>query len=115
MTSTNPLSETDLVPLTNPAAPGPAVSAELSDGAVVGLAFDIALNGTSFEVNGVTFTPPSVPVLLQVLSGVSAAADVLPSGSVYSLPSNSVIEINIPGGTPGAPVCDHSKFTWMRD
>ncbi|KJA16974.1 multicopper oxidase [Hypholoma sublateritium FD-334 SS-4] len=103
VTSVLPLSETDLVPLTDPAAPGPAVSAELSDGAVIGLAFDIALNGTAFEVNGVTFDPPSVPVLLQVLSGVSAAADVLPAGSVYSLPSNSVIEVNIPGGTPGAP------------
>ena len=96
VTSALPLSETDLVPLTNPAAPGPAVSAELSDGAVVGLAFDISLNGTDFEVNGVTFVPPSVPVLLQVLSGTTAAASLLPSGSVYSLPANSVIEINIP-------------------
>ncbi len=108
VTSTQPLSETDLVPLTSPAAPGPAVSAELSDGAVVGLAFDISLDGADFEVNGVTFVPPSVPVLLQVLSGTTAAASLLPSGSVYSLPANSVIEINIPGGTAGAPVCRFS-------
>lgn len=51
-----------------------------------------------------TFLPPSVPVLLQILSGAKAAQDLLPSGSVYTLPPNKVIEISIPGGTPGAPV-----------
>lgn len=40
----------------------------------------------------------SVPVLLQILSGVTNANDLLPSGSVYNLPFNKTIEINIPGG-----------------
>lgn len=51
-----------------------------------------------FAVNGATFKPPSVPVLLQILSGAQDAASLLPSGSVYSLPRNKVIEISIPGG-----------------
>jgi iron transport multicopper oxidase len=51
-----------------------------------------------------TFTPPTVPVLLQILSGAQLAQDLLPSGSVYSLPRNKVIEVSIPGGAPGAPV-----------
>lgn len=51
-----------------------------------------------------TFVPPTLPVMLQVLSGAQAAQDLLPAGSVYSLPPNKVIEISIPGGAPGAPV-----------
>lgn len=51
-----------------------------------------------FEINGVPFNPPSVPVLLQILSGTTSATDLLPAGSVYSLPPNQTIEINIPGG-----------------
>lgn len=38
--------------------------------------------------------------MLQILSGTVAAADLLPAGSVYSLPSNSTIEVSIPGGFP---------------
>lgn len=52
----------------------------------------------NFAVNGATFKPPSVPVLLQILSGAQDVASLLPSGSVYSLPRNKVIEISIPGG-----------------
>ena len=110
--SVNALAETNLVPLTAAAAPGPAVSAELSDGAVTAMNFDIALTNGLFTVNDVAFVSPSVPVLLQILSGVSSAAAVLPSGSVYALPANSVIEINIPGGSAGAPVCALSEFAF---
>ena len=110
--SVNVLAETNLVPLTAAAAPGPAVSAELSDGAVTAMNFDIALTNGLFTVNDVAFVSPSVPVLLQILSGVSSAAAVLPSGSVYALPANSVIEINIPGGSAGAPVCALSEFAF---
>ncbi|KAF7344051.1 Laccase A [Mycena venus] len=49
------------------------------------------------------FIPPTAPVLLQILSGAHTAAELLPPGSIYTLPPNSVIEISIPGGTPGAP------------
>ncbi|KAI0042265.1 multicopper oxidase [Auriscalpium vulgare] len=60
------------------------------------------VNGT-FYVNNQTFTPPSVPVLLQILSGASNASDLLPSSSIYSLQPNKVVELTIPGGAPGGP------------
>lgn len=98
-TSTNPLVETDLHPLENPGAPGtPEIGA-----ADVNLNLAIGFNGANFTVNGATFTPPTTPVLLQIMSGARAASDLLPPGSVYTLPSNSVIELSIPGGTIGAP------------
>ncbi|KAJ6621044.1 laccase [Mycena sp. CBHHK59/15] len=100
-TATNELVETDLHPLDGPAVPGTAVAG----GADVTMNLVISLDFTTFEfeINGETFTPPTAPVLLQILSGAQSATDLLPSGSVYTLPSNSVIEISIPGGTAGAP------------
>ena len=56
---------------------------------------------TDFAVNGATFTSPTVPVLLQILSGTQSAADLLPSGSIFALPANSSIEISLPGGVAG--------------
>lgn len=61
-------------------------------------------SGTNFTINGVVFVPPSVPVLLQVLSGAADAASLLPSGSVYALQPNAVIELSIPAGGVGTPV-----------
>lgn len=62
-----------------------------------------AFNGTAlqFTVNGVTYTSPTVPVLLQILSGASSVSDLLPADSIFSLPSNSTIEISMPGGVVG--------------
>jgi len=52
----------------------------------------------SFFINGVSYSEPTVPVLLQVLSGASSPNDLLPEGSIYYLPPNKVVEITIPGG-----------------
>jgi iron transport multicopper oxidase len=38
------------------------------------------------------------------LSGAQTAQDLLPTGSVYVLPANSVIELSLPGGSTGSPV-----------
>jgi iron transport multicopper oxidase len=57
----------------------------------------------TLTVNGAKFVPPTAPVLLQILSGTKSAQDLLPSGSVYVLPRNKVIEVSIPGGSGGAP------------
>ncbi|KAF9483026.1 laccase [Pholiota conissans] len=100
-TSSNPLLETSLVPLVNPAAPGiPTVGA-----ADVNINLDIQFSFTTlrFTVNNATFIPPSVPVLLQILSGAKTAQELLPPGSVYVLPHNKVIEISMPGGAVGGP------------
>ncbi|KJA22740.1 multicopper oxidase [Hypholoma sublateritium FD-334 SS-4] len=99
-TVTTPLVETNLHPLTSPAAPGVATpgAADIN----LNLALDFDFTSLLFTVNGATFVPPTLPVLLQILNG-AAATSLLPSGSVYLLPANSVVEISIPGGSVGSP------------
>lgn len=99
--SINPLVETNLHPFDNPAAPGiPTLGA-----ADVSLTLDVQFNSKdlNYTVNNASFVPPSVPVLLQIISGSSTPQDLLPSGSVYVLPRNKVIEISIPPAI-GGPV-----------
>lgn len=100
--STQPLVEANLVPLEDPAAPGtPQVGAA---DVLLNLNFAFDFANLDFTVNGVTFVPPSVPVLLQILSGTVNAQDLLPAGSVYSLPPNKVVELSMPAGVAGGPV-----------
>jgi len=100
-TLSNPLVETNLHPLQHPAAPGiPKPGA-----ADVNLNLDISFNAAIPEwlVNNATFEPPSVPVLLQIISGAMTAQSLMPTGAVYLLPLNKVIEISMPGGSVGSP------------
>ncbi|KAG5649822.1 Acyl-coenzyme A oxidase 2 [Sphagnurus paluster] len=97
----NPMLETNLHPLENPGAPG-APNANGAD-VQINLAVAFDFNALGFTVNGVRFVPPTVPVLLQVMSGARTAQELLPSGSVYTLPPNQVIELSIPGGAVGGP------------
>ncbi|KAF8229613.1 laccase [Tricholoma matsutake] len=90
-----PLVETDLHALTDPAAPGRPVVGGADMVLTLNLNFDFKT--FTFSINGVSFKPPTTPVLLQILSGAKSAQDLLPSGSLYALPPNKVIEINIPG------------------
>ncbi|KAJ6523522.1 laccase [Mycena vulgaris] len=100
---------TNLHPLVPTPVPGTAVAGGADVAMNLALSLDITkgspLDITTFKflVNGETFTPPTVPVLLQILSGAQSATDLLPSGSVFPLPPNSVIELSIPGGSAGAP------------
>ncbi|KAI3601573.1 laccase, partial [Moniliophthora roreri] len=98
ITSTNPLSEADLVPLENPGAPGDPVVGGVDYALHLNFAFTSA---ATFTVNDATFVPPTVPVLLQILSGAQTADTLLPSGSVVALPSNSTIELSMTGGLLG--------------
>ncbi|KAJ7743926.1 laccase [Mycena maculata] len=100
-TSATPLVETDLHPLVATAVPGTAVAGGAD--VTMNLVISLDLTDFTFEINGASFTPPTVPVLLQILSGAELATDLLPSGSVFTLPPNSVVELSIPGGTAGAP------------
>ncbi|KAF7364246.1 Laccase I [Mycena sanguinolenta] len=100
--STLPLVETALHPLVYTPVPGQPHPG----GADKVLNLQITLNLTpnfTFAINNATFVPPTAPVLLQILSGVQSAQDLLPKGSVIELPPNQVIEISIPGGSAGAP------------
>ncbi|KAG2118390.1 laccase [Suillus clintonianus] len=94
------LNETSLHPLYPPA---PSL---LQQDADVKLNLVLGKNNTSFNflINGVQYTSPSVPVLLQLLSGDMTASDLAPNGTVYTLPRNKVIEISWnPDNSPGRP------------
>ena len=98
----NPLVETNLHPFADPAAPGiPKPGA-----ADVNLNLDIEFNFQDllFTINNGSFIPPTLPVLLQIISGARTPQQLLPPGDVYVLPPNKVIEISMPGGSPGSPV-----------
>ncbi|THH03127.1 hypothetical protein EW145_g6505 [Phellinidium pouzarii] len=79
------LNESDLHPLINPGAPGlPFVG-----GADVVKTMQISRPAFQFEINGVPFNPPSVPVLLQILSGTTSATDLLPPWLCILAPTES--------------------------
>lgn len=112
--SVKPLFETDLHPLENPGAPGKPYAGG-ADVAIT-LNLGIAPQGDLLFVNNVSFVPPSVPVLLQILSGATKATDLLPKGSVYSLPPNKVIELAIPGhGILGSPVRTYDSHVFLAN
>ncbi|THH00638.1 hypothetical protein EW026_g1910 [Hermanssonia centrifuga] len=104
-TSVMPLYEYNLHPLDNPAAPG----LNYTGGVDYALNLNLGFNGTPgeggyFVINEATFNPPTVPVLLQILSGAQYAQELLPAGSVYGLPMNASIELTIPpGAAPDGP------------
>ncbi|KAJ7159659.1 laccase 2 precursor [Mycena filopes] len=92
-----PLVETALHPLVPSTVPGKHVPG----GADMNFVFNITLDFATgkFLMNGTTFTAPSVPVLLQILS-----QELMPKGNgVYALKPNKVVEVSIIGGSIGAP------------
>jgi len=99
--SQNPLIETNLHPLASSPVPGNPTPG----GADININLNVVLNLNSFlfEVNGVSFEAPSVPVLLQILSGAQKASDLVPAGSIYGLDRNKSVELVIPGGAVGGP------------
>ncbi|KAK7029545.1 laccase, multicopper oxidase, benzenediol:oxygen oxidorectuctase [Paramarasmius palmivorus] len=98
---TNPklLNEAELHPLDESGAPGSPVPGGVDH--AINLAFTFNVTDFHFYHDGVTYIPPPVPVLLQVLSGAQTADSLLPKGSVFPLPANSVIELSMPGGLLG--------------
>ncbi|KAH8801997.1 laccase [Flagelloscypha sp. PMI_526] len=86
------LSEQSLTPLENPGAPGPPVR---GDPSVKSFTLDFAFNG-KFTVNGAEFIPPTVPVLLQILSGAQTAQSLLPAGSFIEINQGDIVEVTLP-------------------
>ncbi|KAJ8096420.1 laccase, multicopper oxidase, benzenediol:oxygen oxidorectuctase [Marasmius tenuissimus] len=87
------LDERDLHPLENPGAPGEPVPGGVDHA----INLDFSTSSNEFMINDVKFESPSLPVLLQVLSGAFRPDELLPKGSVYPLPSNATIEITMTG------------------
>jgi iron transport multicopper oxidase len=106
------LNESSLIPLgddplgSDLAAPGTAEQGGADDVFNIAITFD----GANFAINGVTFQSPSVPVLLQILSGAQDPNSLLPSGSVFNINRGDVVEVTVPGGTAGAPVSIYCYF-----
>ncbi|KAJ6553016.1 Cupredoxin [Mycena capillaripes] len=86
--STNAFVEANMRPLTPVSSGDPAKSFN----------FVISATGGKFAMNNVSFVPPTTPVLLQILSGKEDAQSLLPTGSVFPIPKDSVIQVSIPGG-----------------
>ncbi|PPQ94691.1 hypothetical protein CVT25_009546 [Psilocybe cyanescens] len=104
--STNALVETSLHPLdVGSGAPG----VHQRGAADVNMELDITFVAaqSKFTISNGTytgsFTPPPLPVLLQILSKKYTPQELLPAENVYELPPNKVIEITMPGGSGGSP------------
>ena len=96
----NPLEETNLHALINPGAPGVPEYGK----ADINLNLTVVNVGGTFYVNGVSFQPPTVPVLLQILSGAQEPSQLLPNGSIFVLEANKVVELTLSTTGQGGPV-----------
>lgn len=99
-----PLFETNLHPLEENLE---VLGKPYSGGADVNINIDIGFDHAAihYTLNGAFFTPPTIPVLLQILSGSRTSQELFPPGDVYVLPPNKVVEISMPAGAIGGPVC----------
>ncbi|KAI0310062.1 putative laccase 2 precursor [Amylostereum chailletii] len=70
-----------------------------ADGPVHHITLNIAQpNPPFFDINNISYISPTVPVLLQILSGAKKPEDFFPSEQVQVIPPNTIIEVQIPGG-----------------
>jgi iron transport multicopper oxidase len=97
----NPLAETNLHALINPGAPGIPEYGKADIN--LNLEVSLAVDGF-FHINNVTFKPPTVPVLLQILSGAQEPSQLLPDGSIIVLEANKVVELTLSTTGLGGPV-----------
>ncbi|KAG1895235.1 laccase [Suillus fuscotomentosus] len=97
--SKNQLNETDLHALINPGAPGIPGYGK----ADINLNLSVKNSNGSFYVNNVTFQSPTIPVLLQILSGAREPSELLPEGNVIVLGANKVVELTLTTSGPGGP------------
>ncbi|KAI5980789.1 multicopper oxidase-domain-containing protein [Pisolithus albus] len=110
----NNLTETDLHPIdtsvTVPGLPYPG-GADVSINIVSIMNNDTLL----FYMNGVIYESPTIPILLQILSGAVTPSQLAPHGLVYTLPPHKVIELSFPTqflNTPH-PFHLHGQSFWV--
>ncbi|KAH8826494.1 laccase [Flagelloscypha sp. PMI_526] len=93
-TVTNKLTEQKLIPLENPGAPGTHTRGSADVVHTLTMAFVGAQR--TFTIDGASFTPPTIPVLTQILSGSLTAQQLLPAGSFIEINQGDIVEINLP-------------------
>jgi iron transport multicopper oxidase len=102
----NELVEANMTPRVVTPAPGtPDVNAP--DVFKLNMAYTLNFSDFQFEMNGNETHLPSVPTLLQIMSGAQKAQDALAPGQYISIPANSVVQLSFPGADP-APTTRHS-------
>lgn len=97
ITGTN-LVESDLVPLTDVAAPGEPVAGGVDK--VFNLTFTVAtdnVTGHGWRVNGVQYIPPTTPTLLKILSGANNSSDFGTNENTLIIDRGDTVEINLTG------------------
>ncbi|KAI9571986.1 Cupredoxin [Boletus coccyginus] len=94
-----PLLEQNLHALVDPGAPGTPEYGK----ADINLEITVANILGVYYMNGVRYRAPFVPVLLQILSGVQQATDLMPNGSVFVLEPNKVVELTMKTSGFGGP------------
>ncbi|KAF9256451.1 laccase B [Marasmius fiardii PR-910] len=104
---TRTLNEADLHPIENPGAVGDPVPG----GVDLALNLHMGKSGDHYSFNGVSYESPTLPVLLQILSGVVQPGSLLPQGAVYELPANATIEVSFTGAGVGGY---HHAFDVVR-
>jgi FtsP/CotA-like multicopper oxidase with cupredoxin domain len=107
--NTIPLVETNL----HPANPEPVPDV---DGVIpITVQFDSgAPQRSKWSFNNVSWVYPTVPVLLQILSGTTDPAKLLPKGSIIGLARNKIYQLNIQGGVNGPhPFHLHGHEFWV--
>ncbi|KAJ7469023.1 laccase [Mycena latifolia] len=90
------LKEYQLATLINPGAPGGSAPADH----IIDLAFDAAGAGT-WEINGIVYTPPSLPTLLNIINGGTVASDFTVGEHTFILVPDEVVELRISGANHG--------------
>ncbi|THV05652.1 putative laccase 1d precursor [Dendrothele bispora CBS 962.96] len=64
------------------------------------VAFNLVIsqpNAPFFDINGISYVSPPLPVLLQIMSGAGKPTDFLPSEQVFLIQPNQTVEVSIPG------------------
>ncbi|KAF6755667.1 laccase 16 [Ephemerocybe angulata] len=96
--ASNVLEEYQLAALENPGAPGGSAPADR----IIDLQFSRETSGgTKWKFNGIQYQSPSVPTLLQIISGATNPADFTTSEHTLVLNHNEIVEIHLHGSANG--------------
>ncbi|KAF5375692.1 hypothetical protein D9615_009386 [Tricholomella constricta] len=82
------LVEADLAPLVNTVPPPVDIT--------ISLDFQVVAGKAIWNVNNISYLPPKVPTLNQVLAGASNSADFGPTENTFVLPAHKTIQIEFP-------------------